>query len=103
MKPCFRHAGFRVFAIIAAVPVAFCATLAAAQPPAAPTACAHEPSPYTAAVTPEDLARLRGGTSVSSLPAVRLWDEVGGRGQTRNAAPGAVSLNGGTITIRVGR
>lgn len=103
MKFCFRHAGFRVFAIIAAVPVAFCATLAAAETPAGAVARATTPSPYANAVAPEDMAGLRGGNSVSSLPAVRLWDEVGGRGQTRTAPQGAVSLNGGSITIRVGR
>ena len=102
MKHGFRRAGSRVFAILAAMPVALCATLAVAETPAGAIARSTTPTPYANAVAPEDMAALRGGSSATNLPAVRLWDEVGGRGPARTTN-GAVSLNGGTVTIRVGR
>lgn len=95
MKP-IRRQRFLVCAIIAALP-AFAAAASAQSP--APNAA---PSPFVTAVTPGELTSLRGGSSVNSLPAIRLWDEISGRGQTRHAVPGAVSVNGGTLTIRVG-
>jgi hypothetical protein len=93
-----RHLGFWVFA---AAPAIVLATSAGAETPQG--AVAREATPYANTITAEELARLRGGASVSAaLPAVRLWDEVGGRGQPRPTTPGVISLNGGTLTIRVG-
>jgi hypothetical protein len=103
MKRIARHTGLRVFAILAALPIVLLASAAWAESPQG--AMQREgANPFTAAITPEELSGLRGGTALTAtLPAVRLWDEVGGRGPARTATTGpALSVSGGTLTIRVG-
>jgi hypothetical protein len=80
----------KLLAALLAAPLLLLAAEAAAQ------------SPYRDTVTPAELARLRGG-SAAPLPTIRLWDEVGARNPARPVLPGAVSHNGGTITVRIGR
>jgi hypothetical protein len=99
-----RHLGFRLFASVSALPMVLFASAAFAQSPlqGAPRH-ANDQAPFANAVTSDELAALRGGAlAPGALPAVRLWDEVGGRGQTRGAAPNGPVFNDGTITTRSG-
>jgi hypothetical protein len=97
MKPACHRPRFAVLAIIAAVPMILLAPGASAEQRRDARA-----TPFVNAVTAHEMAALRGGSAANALPSIRLWDELAGRGPARPATPGAVSFNGGTLTIRVG-